>query len=166
MKKVVAIIGGLAAIVVAVLLGMPIVTSTVWHADTANDLTEMYATTSPNIEASTEFIGLAKPTDKQYDEEIARNQANVDAIDKTINAVDDLGPNTIDVTGQYEKAAALEADIIEVLKDLKANSEDEIEILTDEKDSGRTVKSTEDFSKAADAISANYSKLEKLVGQL
>lgn len=165
-KKVILVLGGLIVVGALVVLSVPLLSSSAWRSSTTDDLYELYAVTNPNLEASGAFVAKADRSDKDYDDEMARLESSIKAFEKTEKALNDLGPNTLDVTGQYASTLSLKNDFSKVLEELIATSNEQVEVLSKEKEKGQTLKSVDDYSKAVDASSKSFAELEQLVSSL
>jgi hypothetical protein len=153
-------------LILAVVAAIPVVSATVWKTDTANDLTDMFGLTTKNLEKSTEFLSNTEPSKAQYESEIQRINESVSKTAATIDEINDLGPSTVDLTGQYSAAERLQGEISANLKGIQANYKSQLDLLTKEQEEGVTVASATEYGNLSEELSQSYAQLEKLVAQL
>jgi len=163
------IILGVVAVIVVALIGIaavPVISVSTWKTDTAIELTDMFATTQTNTDATINFLENLEPTKADIGAEAERAQSTKDELAKTAEGIDDLGPNTVDVTGQYAEAEELKDLIINNLVSLQGVYDEQATVLKDEQKNGSTVKTTTKYAELSEKISVGYTELEQLVARL
>lgn len=166
MKKAIVGIVALVVLVAIGLVAVPIVSVSTWKTDTTVELTDMFAKTSENSEATFAFLGNTQPSDADIQAEIERVEQSRSEVQTTAKEIDDLGPNTVDVTGQYADAVELKNSLVDSLDTIQTIYAEQVRVLNDQQTNGTTVQSATEYAELSDDLANEYARLNDLVAQL
>lgn len=160
---------GISIAVVIILIGVisvPLLSVSSWKSGTTTELTNMFTAIEKNADATVAYLGNAEPSKADISAEIERVEATKAQVAKTVEEIDDLGPNTLDVTGQYSETEDLHESLIEKLNTLQMNYDEQVTVLKDEQKNGVTVNSATKYAELSDKVAVDYAELEKLIAEL
>lgn len=166
MNKLVVWAVGVIAVAVIVVLAIPVVSAYIWRSEATTNTSQLLVETTAHTKGSIEFLGSAEPTDAQYDTEIASLRSVIEKTRNTIRDLEGVGPNTVDITGQYAQTKELQQELVGVLDDIASKYESQLDILNGEKSEGVTAESAEKYSEITDGLNEDYARLENVVNRL
>lgn len=165
-KKVLSGIFIVVALLVIGVLAVPLVSVSAWKTDTTLSITETLTASNAESEKSLAFLGIENPTPSDYDGAIASLEKTVSLYTKAKADLRELGPNTLDVTGQYAETESLRQKFDALIDVIIENYDEQLVLVKEEKQSGSSVDVAEKFVAVTEKNSKNFDELATLVDQL
>jgi|GEM_PF-2918228 len=163
------ILSGVFIVVVLLVIGVlavPLVSVAAWKSDTTLSITETLTASNAESEKSLAFLGIENPTPSDYDTAITSLEETVSLFTQAKADLRELGPNTLDVTGQYAETESLRQKFDTLISTIIDNYDEQVVLVKEEKQSGSSVDVAEKFVAVTEKNSKNFDELSALVDQL